>query len=34
MKEVKNTLRISIEGVNSVVQAVDILSEIGVGIEA
>ncbi|MFD1258424.1 transcription-repair coupling factor [Mucilaginibacter terrae] len=33
MKEVKNTLRISIEGVTSVVQAVDILSEIGVGVE-
>jgi transcription-repair coupling factor (superfamily II helicase) len=32
MKEVKNTLRISIEGVTSVVQAVDILSEIGVGV--
>jgi transcription-repair coupling factor (superfamily II helicase) len=34
MKEVKNTLRISIEGVNSVLQAVDLLSEIGVGVEA
>jgi transcription-repair coupling factor (superfamily II helicase) len=31
MKEVKNTLRISIEGV---LQAVDILTEIGVGVEA
>jgi len=29
MKEVKNTLRISIEGVHSVVDAVDLLSEIG-----
>lgn len=34
MKEVKNTLRISVEGVTSVVQAVDILSEIGVGVPA
>jgi transcription-repair coupling factor (superfamily II helicase) len=34
MKEVKNTLRISIEGVTSVVQAVDLLSEIGVGVPA
>jgi transcription-repair coupling factor (superfamily II helicase) len=33
MKEVKNTLRISIEGITSVVQAVDLLSEIGVGVE-
>jgi len=32
MKEVKNTLRISIEGVQSVAQAVDILSEVGVGV--
>jgi transcription-repair coupling factor (superfamily II helicase) len=32
MKEVKNTLRISIEGVHSVVEAVDLLSEIGLAV--
>ncbi len=34
MKEVKNTLRISVEGVMSIDEAVDLLSEIGVGVPA
>ncbi|WP_345953596.1 transcription-repair coupling factor [Mucilaginibacter sp. PAMB04168] len=34
MKEVKNTLRISIEGVHSVLEAVDLLSEIGLSVTA
>jgi transcription-repair coupling factor (superfamily II helicase) len=34
MKEVKNSLRISIEGVRSIEEAVDILSEIGIGVPA
>ncbi|WP_158825580.1 transcription-repair coupling factor [Mucilaginibacter lacusdianchii] len=34
MKEVKNSLRISIEGVRSIEEAVDILSEVGIGVPA